>query len=352
MTTIVSREQLKAALERVYQRDKADLSKNSTAIKSKLEMSSLLILFGTLIIIGSLMGMLYFQEITELTIYLFIAVLIIIGLVISFRVPWHLSQNISELNLKLDSSFTRVQLNSVLGAVFICMFVIGAATTFIQLDTTQLETTEPELENFVINDFILGETYLDVSGDPRIEIVVNIDGPENNDNKDKVLINLESWFAGDRLEAKTTRVPSNNTIQESLLIHDLEDTSYKVELIVNNEIADNIFKPSSKDFYIYNAEVKIRGLLMNKADITVTVYNEGEPREEHMVEIIVKSSSILGSEDEESTTNDEVIESDETWKTTFTVSLDYFEGEETEFEIFLEFSEKTIDQEKIIIESS
>ncbi|MCK5559556.1 MAG: hypothetical protein KAJ51_03140, partial [Thermoplasmata archaeon] len=343
--------ELKAALARVYQREKPDLSKNSQELKSKLEISTLLILFGTITIIISFIGMLYFQHITELSIYLFVGVMIILGLIISIRVPWHLSQNISELSLKLDSSSTRVQLNSVLGAVFICMFVIGAATSFLSVNTSQLDNPDAELETFAIDEFILGDTYMDVSGDPRIKVVVNVNGPENNDN-DKVFVNIESWFAGERLEAKTKKLPANNTIQDSLLIHDLEDTSYNVEVVVNNEIADSFFKQSSKDLYISNAEVKIWGVLRNKADVTVTAYNEGPLRPEHTIEVIVKSSSILGSEDEESTTNDVDIETEETWETTITVSLDYFEGEETTFEIFLEFREKMIDKEKIIIEIS
>lgn len=351
MASAVPKDELKAALARVYQREKPDLSKNSHELKSKLETSTLLILFGTIIIIISFVGMLYFQNITELSIYLFVGAMIILGLIISIRVPWYLSQNISELSLKLDSSSTRVQLNTVLGAVFICMFVIGAASSFLSVNNSQLDDLDTELETFVIDEFILGNTYMDVSGDPRIKVVVNVNGPEKNKN-DKVFVNIESWFAGERLEAKTKKLPANNTIQDSLLLHDLEDTSYNVEVIVNNEITDSFFKQSSKELYISNAEVELGGFLLNYADVTVTIYNDGSLLPEHTIEVTVKSTSILGSEDEESATNDVAIDTKETWETTITVSLEYFEGEETTFDIVLEFKERLIDKEKIIIEAS
>jgi hypothetical protein len=349
MVIEVKRSQLKAALDRVYQRENEVSGENAKLIKGQLEMSTILIIIGTLLVTVAIVGLLYFNQITNIFPYIFIILFLILGLAISIRIPIVLGNNLQLLKFKLNSTKSNIQINSILGAIFICFFIVGTTTGFFQASTDHLDTTDTDLDSYEIHRFTVHPVYTDVNGDPRVNVDVVINAPKNIQD-DNVLINVESWFAGERLEGRSQKVSNNLTLKESILIHDAEDTSYRVKLIVNNKVIEIQNYTSTSNLYVFQSEVKTKPLLKNKAEVTIVAYNDGSRRAEESVKIIARSSNILGSYYEETVINEQPIEADDTWEASFTINIDYFESEHTEIDVYLKHDDITSDKEILIVE--
>ncbi len=349
MVIEVKRSQLKTALNRVYRRENEVSGDQAKQIRSQLEMSTILIITGTLLVAAAIVGLLYFNQVTDIFPYIFIILFLILGVALSIRIPVVLGNNLKLLKFKLNSTKSNIQINSILGAIFICFFIVGSTTGFFTVATNDIDTTDPNLDSYEISRYSISSAYVDINGDPSVFIEVDINAPRNI-RDDIIFVKIKSWFAGDYLQIKSQLVSENLTVKQSIMIHDAEDTSYDIELIVNGKEVDKLHEASMSDFYVYESEVKVKPLLKNKADVTIVVYNDGDNRDEGTVKIIGKSSSILGSDYEETKVNEEPIESGDTWEATFTINIDYFESEETEIDVYLKHLETTFDKEILIVD--
>jgi hypothetical protein len=350
MVIEIKRSQLKEALDRVYERENEVEGEQAKMIKKQLDLSTILIFLGTLLVTISIMGSLYFNQITDIFPYIFIILFLLLGLAISIRIPIVLGNNLKLLKYKLNSTKSNLQINSIVGVIFICLFVAGATSGLLYGSTDQIDNTDSGLNVYEIKECTISSAYKDVSSDLRVNVEVTINAPKNI-QEDNVYIDIESWFAGKQLQLKSQKVTDNLTVRQSILIHDAEDTSYIIKLIVNSKVIETRPYASSSNLYVYQSEVKVKPLLKNKAEVTIVSYNAGPSRGKGEVEIYAKSPNILGSDHEATAVNENAIESGDTWEATFTINIDFFETEQTEIDVYLKHEETTYDKEILIVES-
>jgi len=192
MVIEVKRSQLKAALDRVYQRENEVTGDQTKFIKSQLEMATIFIITGTLLVAVAILGFLYFNQVTDIFPYIFIILFLILGLTLSIRIPIILGNNIKIIKYKLNSTKSHIQINSILGAIFICFFIVGSTTGFFTVVTNNIDNTDPDLDSYEISRYSISSAYTDINGEPRVFIEVHINAPDSFED-DNVFIKIKTF---------------------------------------------------------------------------------------------------------------------------------------------------------------
>ncbi|MEE9150994.1 MAG: UbiA family prenyltransferase [Thermoplasmata archaeon] len=212
---------------------------------------------------------------------------------------------------------------------------------------------------------------LKMASEPEVEFFqddgnwnANVSVSVLNDNilreKRSIMIEVQSWVANFPLRAEWLILEENLmpneywNVSAKIRAHDIDDTTiiiYLYALIDQNvlnkiQIGDPWIEPSKKDLYIYNVKVEPFDDILHdkKANVTVTVFNEGVTRNIGDLEVEVFYYYGLYS-DYQSVKNDYAIHSIENWIPTLTVdALALDEISEPIFVVKLFFEDVYIDE--------
>jgi hypothetical protein len=362
----ITREDIRQALKQVYSEETKPVKVAS--IKARSEFALLLIIFGT-IIIGFSIGFEYFSLDTNWLMpgLILLGITISIGVLLSTKTLRKIHRSMSRFHDKTIPVYRTVfpksnfQSQALVYATLICLILLGIQSLNIFIISNPQIGTEDEenpLESIEIKDGMIRIDYLEV-GEPRLEsgqyyrfVTVIINNSNNYYSKNLNLI-IQSNFAGkmyDRINL--TLDQPDLDISAKVRIHEPDDTSILAFLKhydKNGEHQlDSKIKPSLNDIYITNAIGKIitkPGILPKKSiEISVTIYNEGPPREPDSVTVIVDNPSIVGIPRGQ-VENNRTIKTNEFWEVK--IKFDIF-NEESEFKVKLNIETKTKDEANIL----
>ncbi len=364
----ITREDIRQALKQVYSEETKPVKVIS--VKARSEFALLLIIFGTIIIgfsIGLEYSLLYPNWL--LTALILLASTISIGLLLSTKTLRKIHRSMSRFKDKNIPVYRTVfpkanfQTHALVYAILICLMILGAQSLSIFIISNPhsgVEDEENTGEPIEIKVGMIWIEYLEV-GEPRLDsgqyyrfVTVIINNSINYYNKNLNLI-IQSNFAGKMFDrVNLTLDKPDLDISSKIRIHEPDDTSILAFLTYYDKNGehelDSKFKPSLNDIYITTANGKIitkQGILPKKSiEISVTIFNEGQPREPETVIVTAYSNrSLLGEIYKGSVKNNRTIKTNEYWEVKIIFDITY---EGSEYKVKLNIETKTKDEARIL----
>jgi hypothetical protein len=178
-------------------------------------------------------------------------------------------------------------------------------------------------EGLEICEVIFSDAYTGLGGEQFVDVLVRVNITEVDDIS-LVSVCAEAWCGGALIDENNKTIDTDGKVVIPLAIHEVDDTSYKISLYYKGmRVGEPWFKASEKDLYIAGADVSIiDGVIHDKAEVTVSVYNAGVPREPGSITVTVYSTIFVDPlHTKVSAANNETIASNQLWETTITIDI-------------------------------
>jgi 4-hydroxybenzoate polyprenyltransferase len=176
------------------------------------------------------------------------------------------------------------------------------------------------------------EFFEDGEGDWLANVSISIQNDDILRDRGSLMIMVQSWVANIPFRAKSilleTEIQPNGywNLTTQAFAHDADDTSFKIYIMIDKTglgdftRIDKSWNPyvivSQKDLYIYSVEIESyeEMLIDEKANVTVTVFNEGSSRNIGSIEVKVDCyTSYWFWTDEATASNNYMLKSNNNW---------------------------------------
>ncbi|UCE72961.1 MAG: UbiA family prenyltransferase [Methanomassiliicoccales archaeon] len=262
--------------------------------------------------------------------------------------------------LKKICNYAKWQTSGILGvtivsAILFVGMIYGPVSTISQDETqgsnifeSNIKIASPPEVEFYENDGIC-----------RANISISVLNDDTLTVKRTLMIEVESWVANFPLKAEWTLLTQDLmpnqywNISTQILAHDEDDTTIKVYIKQYDSyykdfvrVGDPWIIPSKKDMYIFDTNIELfeDRIHDKKANITVTVFNQGFTRAIGDLEVVVDCyTSYWIFSDEESQKNNVTLHANEYWTPKLTVNVNELDLGEPIFVIKLFYMNKLVD---------
>lgn len=183
------------------------------------------------------------------------------------------------------------------------------------------------------------EFFEEDEGDWLANVSVSIKNGDILRDRGSLMIMVQSWVANIPFRAKSilleTEIQPNGywNITTQAFAHDADDTSFVIYIMIDQTGLGDFIRldklwnpwviPSQKDIYIYSVEIESyeEMLIDEKANVTVTIFNEGSTRNIGSIEVkVICYTSYWLWSDDATATNDFALHSIQNWSPTLVLN--------------------------------